>query len=132
MTKAGRTNAKINNSKYFSNSDVANVGVEVDDVDAVLALYILCPKMNDDVPIKNETIPRIFPERLGIILIGNPCLVNCDWVCCCALTALLSVPRNNSSIANDDRCNKDQIKCIDQVPPMFFTFIYANVPIMES
>jgi hypothetical protein len=34
MTKAGRTNAKINTSKYLSNSDVANVDVEVDDVNA--------------------------------------------------------------------------------------------------
>ena len=40
----------------------------VDDDDIRTALWIFNPKMNDDVPIKKETVVRIFPVRPGIKL----------------------------------------------------------------
>ena len=70
--------------KYLCITDADNVdadGVGCDDVNpaAVLdALWILNPKINEDVPIRKETIARIFPVRPGIIASGAPWLV-----CCC-------------------------------------------------
>jgi hypothetical protein len=53
----------INNSKYL-------FVIDVDSVVVLAAFCILNPKINDDdVPIKKKTIPRIFPYRLGMILI---------------------------------------------------------------
>ncbi|MBV9175758.1 MAG: hypothetical protein JO297_01825 [Nitrososphaeraceae archaeon] len=68
------TSCNINNSKYLCITDVDRVdGVEsvwdvVDSGVVVLnALWILSPKINDDVPIKNETTARIFPVIAGTI-----------------------------------------------------------------
>lgn len=112
MTSAGTINANINNSKYLSNIDAGNRAVEDgDDAVVVLTLYILCPKINEDVPIKKETIPRIFPDRLGMILIGKPRVVSCCvWFCCCASTGLLSMPTNDNIAANDNMSNNNMIK----------------------
>jgi hypothetical protein len=61
---------------------------EVDAVVVVLAaLWILNPKINDDFPIKKETIARIFCVRPGMMGSGAPWLV-CCCLCCCALTVL--------------------------------------------
>lgn len=49
------------------------VVVEFDVDDAFFdALWILCPKINDDVPIKKETADRIFPVMPGINASGAP------------------------------------------------------------
>jgi hypothetical protein len=60
MTRAGIINAKISNSKYLSIID--GCGDDDCDVDvAVLAaLWILNPKINDDVATKKETSVRRF------------------------------------------------------------------------
>ena len=55
------------------------------------ALWILNPKINDDVPIKKETIVRIFPTIAGIITIGNPWLV---YGCCCNVDEKQEKPQN--------------------------------------
>lgn len=76
-------------------TDEGSVDGDCDDaeVDAVVvvvvlaALWILNPKINDDVPIKKETIARIFPVRPGMMGSGAPWLVSC-CLCCCALTVL--------------------------------------------
>ena len=80
MIMDGITSANINNSKYLFIIDDGSVGV-VDDDDSVVVLvafWILNPKINDDVPIKKETIVRTFCVRPGMIAIGVPWLV-----CCC-------------------------------------------------
>jgi len=65
------------------------------DVDAVLAaLWILNPKINEDVPSKKETRVRRFCVIAGTTTIGAPRLV---WFC--SVTALLS------SMHIDDRDN---------------------------
>jgi len=77
MSRAGITNANINNSKYLSIIDGCG-GVDCDsDVNVVLlaALWILNPKINDDVPIKKETSVRRFCVIAGTIPIGAPRLV---------------------------------------------------------
>jgi len=45
-------------------------------------LWILNPKIKDDVPIRKETAVRILPVRPGTIASGAPVLV----CCCCAFT----------------------------------------------
>ena len=60
-----------------------------------LHLWILNPKINDDVPIKKETIVRTFCVRPGMIVIGVPWVVSCCCCCCCALTLLLSLHIND-------------------------------------
>ena len=57
------------------------VGDDVDSVVALAAFWILNPKINDDVPIKKETIVRTFCVRPGIRVIGV--LV----YCCCSPSA---------------------------------------------
>ena len=54
----------INNSNYL-------FVIDVDSVVVLAAFCILNPKINDDLPIKKETIPRIFPDRLGMILLRS-------------------------------------------------------------
>jgi hypothetical protein len=90
MITAGITRANINISKYLFIIDEGIVGfvVVVDDEDGVdsvvvlAAFWILNPKMNDDVPIRKETMVRTFCVRRGIRAIGEPWLVSC-WFCCC-------------------------------------------------
>jgi hypothetical protein len=76
MITDGITSANINNSKYLFMIDVGSVGgCDDDDLDSVVVLaafWILNPKINDDVPIKKETIVRTFCVRPGIIAIGEP------------------------------------------------------------
>ena len=76
MITDGITSANINNSKYLFIIDVGSVGgSDDDDLDSVVVLaafWILNPKINDDVPIKKETIVRTFCVRPGIIAIGEP------------------------------------------------------------
>jgi hypothetical protein len=75
MITDGITNANINSSKYLFIIDDGDVNVDVDDdVDpAILAtLWILNPKINDDVPIRKETTTRIFCVIAGMRTIGAP------------------------------------------------------------
>ena len=90
MIMAGIINANINNSKYLSITDGDgddDVGDDDCDVDVVVlaALWILNPKINDDVPIKKETSVRRFCVIAGTTAIGAPRLVSF-----CSVTALLS------------------------------------------
>jgi hypothetical protein len=68
-------------------SDDGDVGDDDCDIDLVVfaALWILNPKINDDVPIKKETSVRTFCVIAGTIIIGAPRLVRF-----CSVTALLS------------------------------------------
>ena len=80
---------------------------ELDPVAVLAAFWILNPKIKDDVPIKKETIARIFPVRPGMIAIGTPWLV----CCCCAFTVLLLSmhinDRDNSIIVHvNNKSNK--------------------------
>jgi hypothetical protein len=108
MVTDGITSANINNSKYLFIIDDNSVG-EDDDVDSagILATFcILNPKINDEVPIKKETIVRTFCVRPGMIVIGKPRLV-----CCCALTVLLSMDdRDRSITAHVNVSNNNMIK----------------------
>lgn len=62
-----------------------------DDDDVVLAtLCIFKPKINDDVPIRKETIVRTFCVRAGIRTIGEPRFVCCARVCSVAVILVLS------------------------------------------
>jgi hypothetical protein len=97
----GITSANINNSKYLCIVDVDRVDVDDDDVDSAVvlaALWILNPKINDDVPIKKETTARIFPVIPGIITIGKPLLVCGDCASCCCAAAIFTLNISN----NDD------------------------------
>jgi hypothetical protein len=68
MITAGITRANINISKYLFIIDEGIVGFvavgdDDDDVDSVVVLaafWILNPNMNDDVPIRKETMVRTF------------------------------------------------------------------------
>jgi hypothetical protein len=78
-----------------SDDDVGDDDCDVDAVVVLLAaLWILNPKINDDVPSKKETEVRRFCVIAGTITIGAPRLV---WFC--PVTALLS------SMHIDDRDN---------------------------
>jgi hypothetical protein len=93
MITDGITNANINSSKYLFIIDDGDVNVDVDDdVDpAILAtLWILNPKINDDVPIRKETTTRIFCVIAGMRTIGAPWLVCCVRVCSAAVIFVLS------------------------------------------
>lgn len=96
---------------------VVVVDGDVDSVVVLAAFWILKPKMNDDVPIRKETIVRTFCVRPGIRAIGEPWLVSCCcccWSCCfCALTALESMYTNdseNSTVANVNNIGNSMIK----------------------
>ncbi len=107
-------------------SDDGSVVVDDDDdgVDAVgvlAALWILNPKINDDVPIKKETTARIFPVIPGMRGSGEPWLVCCCrccsscCCCCCALTVILLLSkhrndRDNSIIPDVKKNNNNVIK----------------------
>jgi hypothetical protein len=114
MIRAGITNANINSSKYLSIIDGGSdddVGDDDCDVDLVVlaALWILNPKINDDVPIKNETSVRTFCVSAGTIIIGAPRLV---WFC--SVTALLSSMHrdeiDDSIMINVNKNNNNVIK----------------------
>ena len=116
----GITNANISSSKYLFISDDGRVdddgSVDAAVVVVLAAFWILNPKINDDVPIKNETTARIFPVRPGIIASGAPWLVCCCrcCCCCCALTALLlsmlRKNKDNSIILDVSKNNINTIK----------------------
>lgn len=75
MITDGITSANINNSKYLFIIDDGIDGFDVDDVGSIVGLaafWILNPKINEDVPIKKETIVRTFCVRPGMIAIGEP------------------------------------------------------------
>ena len=93
----------INNSKYLFIIDDDNVdadGTDCDDVNSAVAvlsaLCIFSPKINDDVPIRKETIARIFPVIPGIIASGAPWLV-CCCCCCCAPVVSINTIKNNEN-----------------------------------
>jgi hypothetical protein len=67
MITDGITNANISCSKYLSIIDGVDNVVGSGDL---AILWILNPRINDDVPIKKETMVKIFCVRLGIRLIG--------------------------------------------------------------
>jgi hypothetical protein len=95
MITDGITNANINSSKYLFIIDDGDGDVNVDvddDVDpAILAtLWILNPKINDDVPIRKETTTRIFCVIAGMRTIGAPWLVCCARVCSAAVVFVWS------------------------------------------
>jgi len=69
MITDGITNANISCSKYLSTFDADCVDDVVGSVD-LATLWILNPRINDDVPIKKETIVKIFCVILGIRLVG--------------------------------------------------------------
>ena len=54
------------------------------------ALWILNPKINNDVPIKKETIARIFPVIAGMITIGYSWLICSSSGGCCDCDYLMS------------------------------------------
>ena len=58
------------------------------------ALWILNPKIKDDVPIRKETAVRTLPVRPGIIANGAPILV-CDCDCCCCAFTTYSSPNDS-------------------------------------
>lgn len=114
MTSAGITNANINKSKYLfiiddGIDDGADDDCDVDPVVVLAALWILNPRINDDVPIKNETRVRRFCVIAGTITIGAPRLV-----CCCSVTALLLSTHiddiDNSIMMNVNKNNNNMIK----------------------
>lgn len=114
MITDGITSANINKSKYLFIIDDGSIGVD-DDVDSVVVLaafWILNPKINDDVPIKKETIVRTFCVRPGMIVIGVPWLDTC-CCCCCALTVLLvrhTNDRDNKITVYVNKNNNNMIK----------------------
>jgi len=110
MITDGITSANINNSKYLFIIDDGSVGDD-DSVVVLAAFWSLNPKINDDVPIKKETIVRTFCVRPGMIVIGKPRLVCCCGCCCCALTVLLSRhDRDRSITAHVNVSNNNMIK----------------------
>ncbi len=101
MVMAGMINANINNSKYLSITD----GVVV-----LAALWILNPKINDDVPIKKETSVTRFCVIAGTTAIGAPRLVSF-----CSVIALLSsmhMDNRDDSIIINDKNNSDDLPMI--------------------
>ena len=124
MTTDGITKANINSSKYLF---IIDNGSRVDDgcCGDLAKFWILNPKMNDDVPIRKDTMVRIFCVMLGIRVSGT--LVCCCCCCCCAsantgeMDKLLIIKNCNSEIArinfssrlylaNDDHCLYDNSK----------------------
>lgn len=61
------------------------VGAPWSTADVILdALWILNPKIKDDVPIRKETAVRILPVRPGTIASGAPVVVcGCNGCSCC-------------------------------------------------
>jgi hypothetical protein len=102
MITDGITSANINNSKYLFIIDDGSIGVDDDVVDSVVVLAAFCilnPKINDDVPIKKETIVRTFCVRPGMMATGAPrlvCCCVCCCCCCCALTVFMSMDINDT------------------------------------
>jgi hypothetical protein len=76
MIRAGITSANINKSKYLFTIDNGS-----DDDVVLAALWILNPKINDDVPVNKETSVRTFCVIAGTITIGEPRFV--FGYCCC-------------------------------------------------
>jgi hypothetical protein len=76
------------------------VGAPWSTADVILdALWILNPKIKDDVPIRKETAVRILPVRPGTIASGAPVLVcGCSGCSCCPFVLWLwssdSIERN--------------------------------------
>jgi len=73
MITDGFTSANINKSKYLIIIDDGSAGVEDDDFDSVVVLaafWSLNPELNDDVPIRKETIVRTFCVRPRMITTG--------------------------------------------------------------
>ena len=90
------TSVNIKESKYLYiiEDGIADAAGDDDDDSAVAvlnALWILSPKINDDVPIKKETIARIFPVIAGIRTIGEP---RC---CCAAAVSIVDNSKNNDN-----------------------------------
>ncbi|MGB7957123.1 MAG: hypothetical protein WCF23_24375 [Candidatus Nitrosopolaris sp.] len=112
--------------------DDGSIGVD-DDVDSVVVLaafWILNPKINDDVPIKKETIVRTFCVRPGMIVIGVPWLDTC-CCCCCALTVLLvrhTNDRDNKITVYVNKNNNNMIKRLGNKLGMVMVMSINNNP----
>ena len=133
MITDGITSANINKSKYLLIIDDGSIGVD-DDVDSVVVLaafWILNPKINDDVPIKKETIVRTFCVRPGMIVIGVPWLDICCCCCCCALTVLLVMhtnDRDNKITVHVNKNNNNMIKRLGNKLGMVMVMSINNNP----
>ena len=126
------TSANINKSKYLFIIDDGSIGVD-DDVDSVVVLaafWILNPKINDEIPIKKETIVRTFCVRPGMIVIGVPWLDTC-CCCCCALTVLLVMhtnDRDNKITVHVNKNNNNMIKRLGNNLGMVMVMSINNNP----
>jgi hypothetical protein len=94
------TSANINNSKYLCIVEAGNVADDVDSVvDVLAALWILNPKINDDVPIRKDITVRIFWVRPGTIATGSPWLVSaCGCGCGCDAASATSIDTKENKI----------------------------------
>lgn len=101
----GITSANINNSKYMCIIEDDDEIVPV--VNVFAALWILSPNINDDVPIRKETIVRIFWVIPGTITIGSPWVVCGDCCCCAAAGSIVKI--------NEDKNNNDNNKIMLQI-----------------
>ena len=119
MITDGITSANINNSKYLFIIDDGSIGVDDDEVDSVVVLAAFCilnPKINDDVPIKKETIVRTFCVRPGMMATGAPRLVCCCvCCCCCALTVFMSIDINDTDNKIIVNANKNKHNMITRL-----------------
>ena len=100
---------------FISDDGSVVVDDDVDVVGVLAALWILNPKINEEVPIKKETTARIFPVIPGMRGSGEPWLVCCCCCCCCALTVILLLSkhrndRDNSIILDVKKNNNNAIK----------------------
>jgi hypothetical protein len=128
MITDGITSANINNSKYLFIIVDGSIGVDDDVVDSVVvpaAFCILNPKINDDVPIKKETIVRTFCVRPGMMATGAPRLVCCCvcCCCCCALTVFMSMHMNDTDSKIIVNVNKNKHNVLTRL---------GNNPVMIS
>jgi hypothetical protein len=130
MITDGITSANINNSKYLFIIADGSIGVDDDEVDSVVVLAAFCilnPKINDDVPIKKETIVRTFCVRPGMMATGAPRLVCCCVCrCCCALTVFMSMHINDTDNEIIVNVNKNKHKMLTGLGNNLVMFIVTS------
>ena len=129
MITDGITSANINNSKYLFIIDDGSIGVDDDEVDSGVVLAAFCilnPKINDDVPIKKETIVRTFCVRPGMMATGAPRLVCCCVCCCCALTVFMSIHINDTDNKIIVNVNKNKHNMLTRLGNNFVMIIVTS------